>query len=113
ESVVERVITISPSLTARIRVTDLADNPISSDFCQEPGAPLATFDARFHDDSFGTPTPSTQYRWEFYDETNTMVFEAPAGGGFSATPLGPFDRAFTNKGVYRARLRIRDAVTMC
>lgn len=113
ESVVDRVITISPSLTARIRITDLANNVISTDFCQEPAAPLTTFDARFHDDSFGTATPTTRYRWEFFDENNTMVFEAPSGGAFSSTPLGPFDRAFTNKGIYRVRLRIRDDVTTC
>src|SRR5690606_32913044 len=113
ESVVDRVITISPSMTARIRVTDLANNTITPDFCQEPAAPFTTFDARFHDDSFGTPTATTQYRWEFYDENNTMVFEAPTGGGFSTTPLGPFDRVFTDKGIYRARLRIRDNVTSC
>lgn len=113
ESVFDRVITISPSLTARIKVTDLSNNTITPDFCQEPVAPFTTFDARFHDDSFGTPTATTQYRWEFYDENNTMVFEAPSGGGFSSTVLGPFDRAFTNKGTYRVRLRIRDDVTAC
>ena len=113
ESVVDKLVTISPSLTARIRVTDLADNTITPDFCQEPATPYTTFDARFHDDSFGTPMPTTQYRWEFYDENNTMVFEAPSGGGFSASPLGPFDRAFINKGTYRVRLRIRDNVTSC
>lgn len=113
ESVVDRVITISPSMTARIRVTDLANNTITPDFCQEPAAPFTTFDARFHDDSFGTPTATTQYRWEFYDENNTMVFEAPTGGGFSGTALGPFDRVFTDKGIYRVRLRIRDNVTSC
>src|SRR5690606_27535886 len=113
ESVVDKLVTISPSLTARIRVTDLADNTITPDFCQEPATPFTTFDARFHDDSFGTPTATTQYRWEFYDENNTMVFEAPTGGGFSGTALGPFDRAFINKGTYRVRLRIRDNVTSC
>jgi len=113
ESVTDHVVTISPSVTARIQVTDLSNNPITPDFCQEASSPFTAFDARFIDDSFGTPTATTQYRWEFYDENNALVFEAPAGGAFSATPLGPFDRVFTNKGVYRARLRIRDNVTSC
>lgn len=113
ESVIDHVITISPSVTARIRVSDLANVTITPDFCQEATSPFTSFDARFHDDSFGTPTATTQYRWEFYDENNALVFEAPSGGGFSVSPLGPFDRVFTNKGVYRVRLRIRDNVTSC
>lgn len=113
ESIVDHVITISPSLTARILVTDLSNNPITPDFCQESSAPFSNFDARFIDDSFGTPTATTQYRWEFYDPSNALVFEAPGGGGFSASPLGPFDRVFTNKGIYRIRLRIRDNLTSC
>ncbi|HEU5147831.1 MAG TPA: PKD domain-containing protein, partial [Chryseosolibacter sp.] len=53
------------------------------------------------------------WRWEFYDENNSLVFEAPSGGGFSNTALGPFDRVFVNKGIYRVRLRIRDNLTGC
>lgn len=113
ESVIDHVITISPSVTARIRITDLSDNTITPDFCQEAASPYTNFDARFHDDSFGTPTPTTHYRWEFYDENNTLVLEAPTGGGFSTTPLGPFDRVFTDKGIYLVRLRIRDNITSC
>jgi gliding motility-associated-like protein len=112
-AVIDKIITISPSLIAQIQVTDLSGNVIVPDFCQEPGAPLTNFDARFTDVSTGTVLPSSQWRWEFYNENNVLVFEAPVGGGFSNTQLGPFNRVFTNKGVYRARLRIRDNLTSC
>lgn len=106
-------VNITPSLTARIGVTNLADMPITPDFCQEPDTPFTDFDVRFSDISSGTVTATTIWRWEFYDENNNMVHEAPAGGGFSNTRLGPFDRVFTNKGIYRIRLRIRDNLTGC
>jgi gliding motility-associated-like protein len=113
EAVFDRVITISPSVTAQIQITDLSNNPITPDFCQEANSPYTNFNARFIDASFGTPIASTEYRWEFYDQNNNLVFEAPGSGGFSSTPMGPFDRVFSTKGIYRVRLRIRDNVTGC
>ena len=113
EAIYESVITISPSVIARIGVTDLSGNTIVPDFCQEAVSPFATFDARFHDTSIGTVTPSTIWRWEFYNASNTLIFEAPAGGGFTNIQPGPFDRAFVAPGVYRVRLRIRDNLTSC
>jgi gliding motility-associated-like protein len=107
------IVNITPSLTAKIAVSDLNGDAITPDFCQETSAPLSTFDVRFSDASTGTPTPTTVRRWEFYDENNSLVFEEPTGGVFSSTALGPFDRAFTNRGIYRARLRVRDNTTGC
>lgn len=112
EATFDRVITISPSLVAQIGVTDLDGNPVST-FCQESSSPLTNFQVRFSDTSIGTASPSTEWRWEFYDQNNVLVFSAPSGSGFSATPLGPFERTFTTAGVYRARLRIRDNITGC
>jgi gliding motility-associated-like protein len=106
-------VNITPSLTAHIGVTDLSGNPITPDFCQEFATPLADFDVRFTDISSGTVTASTVWRWEFYDQNNNLAFEAPSGGGFSNSALGPFDRTFTNRGIYRVRLRVRDNVTGC
>lgn len=106
-------VSITPSLTAQIGVTDLDDNPITPDFCQEFAAPLTSFDARFVDMSLGDVTPTTVWRWEFFDENGQLIFEAPSGGGFSSTALGPFDRVFVNRGIYRVRLRVRDDVTGC
>ena len=108
------VVNITPSLIARIGVTDLNDIAITPDFCQEPGTPLSAFDVRFTDNSSGTITPTTTWRWEFYDENNNRVFDVPAGDeNFSPAALGPFDRVFTNPGIYRIVLRIRDDLTDC
>ncbi|HEY3405945.1 MAG TPA: PKD domain-containing protein, partial [Ohtaekwangia sp.] len=86
---------------------------ITPDFCQEGSPPLTNFDARFHDVSVGTVTANTRWRWEFYNESNVMVAEFPGAGGFSSTILGPFDRVFTNPGIYRVRLITRDNITFC
>src|SRR5258707_3120760 len=105
-------VTISPSLVAKIQTTDLLDNPIIPYFCQKATAPLSTFQVRFKDVSVGTVTATTEWRWEFYDENNALVMQAP-GSGFSSVALGPFDQAFINKGIYRVRLFIRDNGTGC
>jgi len=113
QSTFDAVITISPSLVSQIQTTDLANVPLVPDFCQEAALPLTNFQVRFHDVSAGTVLPSTEWRWEFYDQTNTLIFESPAAGAFSAVALGPFDRTFTTPGIHRARLLIRDNVTSC
>lgn len=113
EAIYESVITISPSLVAQISVTDLSGNIIVPDFCQENESPLTAFEARFNDVSVGIVTPTTQWRWEFYDPSNMLIHEAPVGGGFSSTSIGPFDRTFTTPGLYRVRLRVRDNITSC
>ncbi len=112
-AIFEQTITISPSLIAQIGVTDLSNNPISGIFCQKASAPFLNFDVRLSDVSTGVVTPTTQWRWEFYDETNALVRQEPAGGGFSVIQLGPFDEVFTNRGIYRVRLIIRDNITSC
>ncbi|HPH46560.1 MAG TPA: PKD domain-containing protein, partial [Chryseolinea sp.] len=112
EAIFERLITISPSLVAQISITDASGNIIVPDFCQEPTAPFINFPVRFNDVSAGTVLATTEWRWEFYDENNTLVRQEPTAG-FSATQLGPFDEVFTNLGIYRVRLRIRDNATSC
>jgi len=107
----EVIVDITPSLVAQIETTDLSDNPITPVFCQDTSAPQ-NFDVRFYDVSVGTITPTTEWRWEFYDENNVLMQEEP-GPGFSASQIGPFDLTFSNVGVYRARLIIRDAITGC
>jgi gliding motility-associated-like protein len=112
EAIFEKVITISPSLVAQISITDASGTVIVPDFCQEASAPLTNFQARFNDVSVGTVLASTEWRWEFYNENNVLVRQEPASG-FSTTQLGPFDQIFTNLGIYRVRLRIRDNATSC
>lgn len=105
-------VTISPSLVAQIATSDLSNNPITPDFCQSPTAPFTTFQVRLSDASVGTATPSTEWRWEFFDQNNNLVSQVPAVG-YSATILGPFDESYTTRGTYRARLTIHDNVTGC
>ncbi len=105
-------VTISPALVAKIQTSDLSNNPITPYFCQQANAPLTTFQVRFTDISAGTVTATTQWRWEFYDENNTLVMQAPSSG-FSSVALGPFDQPYINRGIYKVRLIIRDNVTGC
>lgn len=112
-AIVEKLITISPSLVSQILVTDGLNVPITPDFCQNSSAPLTAFQVRFHDASVGSATPTTLWRWEFYDETNTLIRQEPGSGGFSPVALGPFDQTYTNLGSYRVRQIIRDNVTSC
>lgn len=111
--VAQQTVNITPALVAQISTTDLSNVPITPDFCQEGAPPLTNFDVRFHDVSTGTVTANTRWRWEFYNESNVLVFQSPGGGAFSATQLGPSDRVFTNPGVYRAVLITRDNITSC
>lgn len=106
------VVNITPSVQAVIGLTDFSNNPITGTFCQEPVAPFTNFEVRFTDLSTGTITANTEWQWQFFDENNVMIAQFPAVG-FSNTALGPFDRLFTNPGVYRATLTIRDNVTGC
>jgi gliding motility-associated-like protein len=109
----ETTITITPTLVATIAVTDLLNNPITPDFCQEAVAPFTNFNIRFADVSTGIANAGTRWRWEFYDPSNVLFRQEPAVGGFSTTVLGPLTQIFITKGVYRIRLIIRDNVTSC
>lgn len=115
---ITHTVNITPSLIATIGVTDLANIALTPDFCQEYATPFSNFDVRFRDISPGLVTANSARRWEFYDENNTLVFDIPTGANnFTTTGLGPAlvppDRVFTNPGVYRVLLRIRDNLTSC
>lgn len=113
EASYQAVVTVSPSLVAQIQTTDLLGAVIVPDFCQEIAAPFTSFSVRFADVSVGTITANTQWRWEFYDENNSIIRQEPAGGGFSAVPLGPFTHVYSSVGSYRIRLIIQDNITSC
>jgi len=110
---ITHLVTITPSMTARIRISNLSDVIITPNFCQEAASPLTTFTVRFRDVSTGTTTAQTRWRWEFYNEANSLVRQEPTGGGYSTTSIGPFDIAYINKGTYRIKLIIIDNVTLC
>lgn len=111
-AIIEKVITISPALVAKINVTDVNDISMTPDFCQNASAPLATFQVKFTDGSIGIPTVDTQWRWEFYDESNILIRREPAAG-FSSVALGPFIENYSDRGIYKVKLIIRDALTGC
>jgi len=106
------LITISPSLVAKIQTTDLSNNPITPYFCQNSSAPFTTFQVRFSDASIGTVTATTEWRWQFYDQNGVLTSQVPAAG-FSSTQLGPFDQSFTTRGIYKSVLTIHDNATGC
>ena len=112
-AVYDALVTISPSLVAQIQTSDFTNNPITPYFCQSATAPLSGFQVRFSDVSAGTVSPSTEWKWEFYNELGALAQQAPLGGGFSPVALGPFDQIYTNRGIYRAVLTIRDNITSC
>jgi len=111
-STFDGLVTISPSLIAKIQTSDLLNNLITPYFCQQATAPFTTFQVRFTDVSVGVVTATTQWRWEFYNENGVLVMQAPSSG-FSSVALGPFDQSFINPGLYRVRLIIGDNLTGC
>jgi gliding motility-associated-like protein len=115
EAEITHTVNITPSLVAAIGLTDPVTNtPITvTDFCQETSAPFTNFNIRYTDVSTGTATATTARRWEFLDASGNLLMDAPAGGGFSTTLLGPFDRTFITPGEYDVRLTVRDNVTFC
>ncbi len=115
ENTFDLPIDITPTLVAKIGITDLADNPLVPYFCQQASPTLTTFQVRFRDISAGGSNPTTQWRWEFRDENNALVREepGPGPGTYSDTQLGPFDLSFLNEGVYRVTLFVRDKITGC
>ena len=72
-AVFDRIIDISPSLVAQISTTDFANVPVVPQYCQQAVGPFSNFQVRFNDVSLGTVIPSTQWRWEFFDENNVLV----------------------------------------
>jgi gliding motility-associated-like protein len=110
---ITKLVNITPALIAKIQTSDLSDVPITPFFCQNSSTPFTNFNVRFRDVSAGTATAQTKWKWEFYDENNVLFRQEPTGGGYSNTPLGPFDLSYLNRGVYRVKLTIIDNVTLC
>ncbi len=110
---ITHLVNITPSVIAKIQITDLSNVVITPDFCQKSAAPLTTFNVRFRDASTGTTTAQTRWRWEFYNEANVLVRQEPTGGGYATSSIGPFDLAYMNRGIYRIKLIIIDNVTLC
>lgn len=106
------LITITPVLQATIQTTDFSNNPIVADFCQSSAPPFTTFNVRFNDTTPGVVSPTTEFRWEVYDQNNVMVFSDPAVG-YSSVRIPFIDRSFIAQGQHSVRLLIRDNATSC
>ena len=107
---VDLIISVTPTLVADIRVTDLADVDITPHFCQD-AATSQTFDVRFYDIAIGTATANTDRRWEFYDQTGAL---SSSIGFITGIPLvNPPDQVYTVPGNYEVKFITRDNITGC
>ena len=97
----ESSVFVFPSAVAQIDVTDILDNPIVPEFCQDPVAPVAR-DVKFTD-ATANFTGNTRWRWEFYDENNVLFRTEPPVGDINF-PGSNFIQSYTNPGIYRVRL---------
>lgn len=102
-SVVEKVINVYPTTIAQI-------NASQTNFCKDESS-ASSFPVTFTDVSTGS-TANTEWRWEFYDENNTLYKSFPASG-FSSSKLGPFTETYSNPGRYKVVLITRDNITGC
>jgi PKD repeat protein len=102
-AVVEKLVNVTPTSIAQISASQTR-------FCKSPGS-AEIFTVTFNDVSIGT-TINTEWKWEFYNEFNTLVREVPATGYSSAAP-SPIDHDYANPGIYKVILISRDVVTKC
>jgi gliding motility-associated-like protein len=112
ERVYDGLVTIIPTATANIGITDEADNPLTPVFCKELGS-NESFQVKFHNTTPAQEvTPQTQWRWEFYDVNGNLTKSVPANG-YHPNRLDPFVEAYTQPGTYRVKLIARDNGTSC
>ncbi|MBX7124941.1 MAG: PKD domain-containing protein [Cyclobacteriaceae bacterium] len=112
ETSVSIPITVLPTLKAAIAMTDSLGSPITGNFCQQPSPPLSIFPVYFQDVSTGTPSPGTQWQWQFTDASGVVTAAVPSAG-FANLPDTTQRRDFQSPGTYAAYLTIRDAITGC
>ena len=109
ESVFTDTVHMSPNSIAAIELQDTTGATISGIFCEDSISRTVVF----RDVSPGKVAGITQYQWEFYDESNTLVETLPSAGTFSNTEIDSVVRTYSNPGIYRAVLTTRDRITSC
>ncbi len=82
--------------------------PINPDFCQT-GADV--FTVGFRDNTIDQP--NTEFRYEFYDESNVLVSTQPTDGSFLPDPVPDFTRNFSAEEYVIVRLVARNTSTLC
>lgn len=109
--VYEGLVELTASAVSDITLFDQTfTTAIDGDFCQTGGS---TFTVGFRDGTTGIQS-DTRWRWEFYNESNTLIESLPTGAGnYSATQITDFTRDYSATGSTRVRLIARNIVTQC
>ena len=102
-AVVEKLVNVTPTSIAQISASQTR-------FCKTPGS-AEVFTVTFNDVSIGS-TINTEWKWEFYDEQNTLIREVPAVDYSSANPT-TINHDYANPGIYKVILISRDVMTKC
>lgn len=90
-------INIVPTANAAIAVSDLSGNPLPP-LCYDPVSPV-TVDVKFKDVSTGFDPATSEWTWNFFDETGALV-QTTSGD----TAPDSLEVAITNPGTYMAEL---------
>lgn len=107
--VYDDLVNLSPDAIADFEFYDGAFTaPINPDFCQT-GADV--FTVGFRDNTIDQP--STEYRYEFYDESNVLIGTQPTDGSFLTDPVPDFTRNFSAEEYTIVRLVARNTSTLC
>ena len=97
---VEKTVTIFPSAEATLATTDLSDNPIVPEFCQDI-ALTNTFQIKINDVTTGYNATST-WEWNFFAKNNNSIIESTHTG--TGTTGTSFIRTYTEPGTYMIEL---------
>ncbi|MEM9328033.1 MAG: hypothetical protein AAGA85_20370, partial [Bacteroidota bacterium] len=108
---IERTLQISPDAIAQIAFYDSAFlSPVDPAFCQDGSS---TFYVGLRDATINIE-PETVWRWEFFDESNTLLQSLPAGANtYSPVQFPDTVLSFTTLGYTIVRLIARNNLTLC
>ncbi|MEO9484904.1 MAG: PKD domain-containing protein [Ekhidna sp.] len=102
-------VNLSPDAVADFSFYDGAFTaPINPDFCQT-GADV--FTVGFRDNTIDQP--NTEFRYEFYDESNALISTQPTDGSFLSDPVPDFTRDFSAEEFIIVRLVAQNTSTLC
>ncbi|MEP1032176.1 PKD domain-containing protein [Ekhidna sp.] len=107
--VFDDLVNLSPDAVADFEFYDGAfAAPINADFCQT-GADV--FTVGFRDNT--VDQPNTEFRFEFYNESNVLIATQPTDGSYLVDPVPDFTRDFSTEEYTIVRLVARNTSTLC
>ena len=107
--VYDDIVNLSPDAIANFEFFDPGfTTTINPDFCQT-GADVFTVGFR----DLTIDQPSTEFRYEFYDETNVLISTEPTDGSYLTDPVPDFTRTFSAEEYTIVRLVARNTSTLC